>query len=318
MRKILPILILLQFYLGSCQYKPDCDKILLKEINLKLNNTENLKKFDEDFSLLKSCYLDRGDIEYFSNDVILGELLVSLISKKEAHSKLTYQILYDKILEIKQSDNYEKNKVAIQVSNELSKRPADINNWEKDKLLLQKLPMPNDFIDKFYNYLKEHSNPERTYEIAIANFKTSQKQGPYDGLFKSRGTTDYNELLAQSINIKKPLLLYFTDSACINCRRMEESVLNNIIIDKLKNQFHFTLLYVDDDRELPNDEQFISDKTGRGIKTIGNKNSNLQNEKFNSNSQPYFVIIGNDGEKIKDQLYTRDTEVFMKFLSLEN
>jgi len=325
MRKTLLILILLQSYIGFCQSKSDCDKILSKEINLKPNDTDKLKKFVEDFSLLKSCGLDDGDIEVFSNGPILGTILISLVSEKEADSKLTFQTLYDKILEFKQLEYYEKTKITIQVSNELSKRPANIDNLEEDKILLQKLQTPVDFIDKFYDYLKEHSNPEKTYKEVFANFRETQKPKQariksnvkeYEGIFKNVGNVDYEDLLTKSIELNKPLLLYFTGYACVNCRKIENYVLSDKSIEeKLKNDFYFVNLYVDDKKSLPENEWRESKLNGKTIKYIGQKHSELQVTKFRSNFQPYFVIIDKNGLTIADQSYTKDKEIFENFLN---
>jgi thioredoxin-related protein len=324
MKKALLIILLIHSYVGFCQSNSDCDKILSKEIILEPNDVDNLKKFVQDLSLLKSCGLDDGDIEIFSNGPILGTILVSLASEKKADSKLTYQKIYDKIIEIKQTENYEQNKIALQVSNELSERPADIKNWEQDKILLQKLQTPNDFIEKFHNYLKEHSNPEKTYKEVFSNFRESQKpiqseikstDKEYDGIFKNAGNVDYEVLLKKSIELDKPLLLYFTGYACINGRKIEHFVLSDSSIeDKLKNEFYFVNLYVDDKRSLPEIEWIESKTNGKLMKYVGQKHSELQISKFKNNSQPYFVIIDKNGNKIKDIGYTTDIELFKEFL----
>ena len=112
MKKTLLILILLQSFFSFCQSNSDCEKVLSKELNIRSNDTNNLKKFVKDLSVLKNCGLDDGDIAFFSNGPVLGTILVSLVSEKKSDSNLTYQKLYDKILEIKKSDNYQKTKVA--------------------------------------------------------------------------------------------------------------------------------------------------------------------------------------------------------------
>ena len=91
MKKTLLIIILLHSLIGFCQSKSDCEKVLSKEIILEPNDTDNLKKFIEDISLLKNCGLDDGDIEIFTNGPILGTILISLATEKKTDSKLTYQ-----------------------------------------------------------------------------------------------------------------------------------------------------------------------------------------------------------------------------------
>lgn len=50
-------------------------------------------------------------------------------------------------------------------------------------------------------------------------------------------------------------------------------------------------LYVDDKTELPPVEQFISRFSGKTVKTIGALNSDIQASRFNSNSQPFYVLL---------------------------
>lgn len=327
MIKTLLILFLLLSINGFSQSKIDCDKILVKEINLIQNDTENLKKIIEDFSLLKNCGLDDDDIKVLSNGPILGTILVELASNKETNSKLTFQDLYNKVMEFKESEQYELTKTTTLVSNELSNRPADINNWEKDKVLLQKLQVPSYFIDKFYTYLKEHSNPKKTYEQVFVDFQETQKlksierkpsENEYNGIFKNAGNVDYDDLLNKSIELKRPLLLYFSGYACVNARKIEHNVLSNsLITEKLKNDFYFVNLYVDDKKSLPENEQKESKRNGKLIKYVGQKHSELQIDKFKNNFQPYFVIIDENGNKIKEQGYTTDIVLFEKFLTLD-
>lgn len=327
MRKTLLITTLLLSFNGFCQSTQDCEKILKKEINLIPNDTDNLKRFIEDFSLLKNCGLDDGDIEVFSSGPILGTILVELASNKESDSKLTFQKLYDKVLEFKETEEYELTKATILVSNDLSKRPANIDNWQEDKILLQKLQVPSDFIDEFHNYLKEHSNPEKTYKQVFADFQETKKpkksetkptEKEYDGIFKNAGNVDYDDLLNESIELKKPLLLYFTGYACVNARKIEHYVLSDrTITEKLKNEFYFVNLYIDDRTSLPENESIKSKTNGKLLKYVGQKHSELQTEKFKNNSQPYFVILDKNGNKIKDIGYTTEIKLFEDFLNTE-
>jgi len=320
MKKVFFLLFISLTYFGFSQSKTECEKILSQKIDLDLSKKTDLDFLSSTFSKLTKCGLEQIDSYFFGNGPVLATLLVPLAGEKEGN--ITYQDLFDKIIDIKKTPEYEEAIILFKVSNDLSQRTADIKNWENDKKLLEQLMPSKEHIEKFYKFLQKNSNPNKTYAEIFATYKKYKKENKpkieeYKGLFKNPENTNYKELLSQSKNLNKPLLLFFTGYSCVNCRKMEQNVLNdNIIIDKLKNKFHFINLYVDDKRELPNDEQFISDKSGKEIRTIGNKNSNLQIEEFNSNAQPYFVIIGNDGKKIKDQMYTRETEEFMGFLSL--
>src|SRR3546814_1915664 len=86
-------------------------------------------------------------------------------------------------------------------------------------------------------------------------------------------------------------MLDFTGHACVNCRKMEASVWPDKEVYRLLNEELVVIqLYVDDKTALPEEEQFVSTFSGKNIRTIGNKWSDFQASKFNSNSQPYYVL----------------------------
>ena len=96
----------------------------------------------------------------------------------------------------------------------------------------------------------------------------------------------------------KPILLDFTGWACVNCRRIEENVWTDPEVFKLINdEFVLISLYVDDRKELSEEDQIILKyKSGKSkqIKTIGDKASTFQAINFKSASQPYYVLLDND------------------------
>ncbi|WP_178983902.1 thioredoxin family protein [Winogradskyella helgolandensis] len=324
MKKILVLLLLFNFLPGVTQPKANCEDILKMELNLD-PSSDNLIKLFESFSLFKNCGFDDTDVEFLSNSPIIGTLIVQLASEKKKDSILTYQTLYDKLILIKDSEDYKNNKPFITTSLTLEKRPADISNWEDDKLLLQKLQVSEDFINAFYKYLKEHSNPNKTYKDVFTTFRDKEipnKNIPkteLKSLFKNAGNVNYEEILKESIKLQKPLLLYFTGYACVNCRKMEQNTFLDVSIqERLKNDFHFVNLYVDDQSILPEDEWTLLDHNGKTIKSIGQKHSNLQRTKFSSNSQPYFVLIDEHGIILAKMGYTNDKEIFKNFLNSAN
>jgi thiol:disulfide interchange protein DsbD len=65
-------------------------------------------------------------------------------------------------------------------------------------------------------------------------------------------------------------MLDFTGYACVNCRKMENNVWSDaMILPILNNEVVLISLYVDDKRDLPKSEQFISKTTGSEIETVG-------------------------------------------------
>ena len=103
---------------------------------------------------------------------------------------------------------------------------------------------------------------------------------------------DYEKGLKYAKEMGKPVLIDFTGYACVNCRKMEDNVWSNeSILSILKEDIVLISLYVDYKKELPESEQYTSETTGKKIKTIGNKWSDLQIKTYKANAQPFYVIV---------------------------
>lgn len=112
---------------------------------------------------------------------------------------------------------------------------------------------------------------------------------------------DYHEALEAAQKTGKPVMLDFTGHSCINCRKMEKAVLSDPqILRTLKENFIVASLYVDDKTPLPADEQYRSELDGKLMKTLGDKNLDIELMKFNSVMQPLYVFITPEGEVIEN------------------
>jgi len=112
-----------------------------------------------------------------------------------------------------------------------------------------------------------------------------------------QGYYDYEEALACALAQKKPVFIDFTGHGCVNCRKMEEKVWSNPEVLKiLKSNYVVVSLYVDDKKiKLNEKDQFTGKFSGKLIKTLGEKNAEIQACYFNSNSQPLYVLMtGNE------------------------
>ncbi|WP_183561843.1 protein-disulfide reductase DsbD family protein [Mucilaginibacter sp. SP1R1] len=112
---------------------------------------------------------------------------------------------------------------------------------------------------------------------------------------------DYDQALLVSKVVHKPILIDFTGFNCVNCRKMEANVWSDPeVFKRLKNNFVLLQLVVDDKAALQPQEQFVSDYSGKKITTLGGKWSDLEAKRFNSNSQPLYVMLDSDGNFLKD------------------
>ncbi|MEN5088444.1 protein-disulfide reductase DsbD family protein [Sphingobacterium faecium] len=155
-------------------------------------------------------------------------------------------------------------------------------------------------------FLPPSATQDFDLSAGIANASPAHSDGKvkkYAEIFHERGTPkgfdpyyDYDQALETAKELKKPVLIDFTGWNCVNCRKMEANVWTDPNVAKLlKEGFVMAELFVDDRTELPVEEQIISAYSGKKIKNIGNKNSDFQASKFNSNSQPLYVIVDTEG-----------------------
>ena len=127
---------------------------------------------------------------------------------------------------------------------------------------------------------------------------------------------DYEEGLKYAKEVNKPVLLDFTGYGCVNCRKMEDNVWSDPSVKSILNdEMVLISLYVDDKRMLPESEQYISDNTGKKVRTVGNKWSDFQIKRFITNAQPYYVIMNNDGKVYgKPRVYNTDVQAYLDWL----
>jgi thiol:disulfide interchange protein DsbD len=110
---------------------------------------------------------------------------------------------------------------------------------------------------------------------------------------------DYDKGLAYAKKVNKPIMLDFTGFACVNCRKMENTVWSDRqILTLLKNEVVVISLYVDDKRDLPKGEQFVSKETGSVIETIGDKWTDYMISKYKTNTQPLYVLTDLKGNSL--------------------
>ncbi|HLV23968.1 MAG TPA: cytochrome c biogenesis protein CcdA [Moheibacter sp.] len=115
-----------------------------------------------------------------------------------------------------------------------------------------------------------------------------QKYGPH----QIPAFLDMADAIEHSKKVKKPIMIDFTGHACANCRKVEERVWSNPEVKNLLiNEVVLVSLYVDERTELPKEEQIYSEALGRNLKTVGNKWTAFEIEKYQNNAQPYYIIV---------------------------
>lgn len=127
---------------------------------------------------------------------------------------------------------------------------------------------------------------------------------------------DYDAGMQYAADNGKPVLLDFSGWGCVNCRKMEAEVFDTEAVRKtLAEKFVVIKLMVDDKASLP--EPYVVKENGKDVvlETVGEKWSYLQSHKFGANSQPYYIVLNNDGEPMNQPVfYDNNVESFLSWL----
>ena len=131
-----------------------------------------------------------------------------------------------------------------------------------------------------------------------------------------KGYFDFDQAVECAKAQNKPIFVDFTGHGCVNCREMEANVWSDSRVkDMLRNDYIICALYVDDKASLPKEEWYTSQYDGKEKKTIGRKNADFQISKFNTNAQPYYCLMGHNGELlVQPRAYDLDKDAFVAFL----
>ncbi len=130
-------------------------------------------------------------------------------------------------------------------------------------------------------------------------------------------TDDYDQGMTMAAQLGKPVLVDFSGYGCVNCRKMEAAVLTDPDVkNTIDNDFVLVTLMVDDKKPLPAPVK-VKELDGQEttLRTYGDKWSYLQRNKFGTNSQPYYVILDNEGMPLNHgYVYDENVPKYKDFL----
>jgi thiol:disulfide interchange protein len=180
--------------------------------------------------------------------------------------------------------------------------------WGAPLKLINAFPPPIEYSESPFGIGQNSSSEVKT------DLPEGAKYGPHGIVIFD----DYDKGLAYAKSVNKPIMLDFTGYACVNCRKMENTVWGEApILPILKNEVVLISLYVDDKRELPKDQQ-VKSSTGETLETIGDKWTDLIISKYKTNTQPLYVITDLEGNNLNSTTptisYTPDVAAYGAWL----
>ena len=128
--------------------------------------------------------------------------------------------------------------------------------------------------------------------------------------------TDYDEGMAAAARQGKPVMVDFTGFGCVNCRKMEAAVWTDPRVAQIPNNDYVLIsLFVDDKTPLKQPIEVTENGTTRTLRTVGDKWSYLQRTKVGANTQPYYVLLDNEGMPLNcGRSYDEDIQQYIEFL----
>ncbi|HWW38349.1 protein-disulfide reductase DsbD family protein [Pedobacter sp.] len=107
---------------------------------------------------------------------------------------------------------------------------------------------------------------------------------------------DLDEGLEYAKKVNKPILIDFTGHACVNCRKMEDKVWIDKEVGRLiRDEYVLIQLYVDERNvKMPKEKVHYSTILKHDTDDLGWWNGDFQATKYNTNSQPFYVLAGPD------------------------
>ena len=137
----------------------------------------------------------------------------------------------------------------------------------------------------------------------------------YGGTFKEFDNYDEGMQYAKENNL--PVIVDFSGYACVNCRKMEGAVFDTEEVRTIiENNYVLIKLMVDDKEKLPQPITVEEYGGTTKLKTVGDKWSYLQRHKFDINSQPYYVLLDNQGQPLAPaRVYNENLGEFVNWLN---
>jgi len=144
------------------------------------------------------------------------------------------------------------------------------------------------------------------------------KERTWQEMDKNNIFMDYYIARNYAYDDNMPMLVDFSGYGCVNCRKMEATVLaDSAVTDIIYKNFLYVQLFVDDRTKAQEgfEETVVVNGKKKTLTTLGEIWSHLQAEKFGANSQPFYVIVDADDHMlVEPYTYDEDVDKFIAWL----
>jgi hydroxymethylpyrimidine pyrophosphatase-like HAD family hydrolase len=313
----------------------NCQRLLKKKISLHDLDSGKVDRIFKDFAQLKACGLDSNALEIISDPPLFASLIIPFMDYGKK-TNVTYQHIFDKIIEFQNSDEFPFLKQSHDASKALKNKNVDLKNWIADSKLLLQVPLDSNEIEDFYNYLKANPSKDYTYFDAWGIFKshatkhqqTSKEMGMEENkndsprnieeaLFRGKyNTMTLAEIFVEADSLNRNVVIYFTGWSHIDSRKLEVSLFDDKQLNtKLLREFLFVILYNDDKTRMDEIPNLKKDEYSTGNITIGQRSQKIQLHYLSSKDIPAFILLDSKGKLIKTLSKNINKETLRSFLT---
>lgn len=313
----------------------NCQQLLKKKISLQDLDISKIDSILKDFARLRGCGLDSSALEIISEPPLFATLIVAFLDSGKKKD-VTYQNIFDKIIEFQNSDEFPFLKSSHNASKALKNKKVDLKNWISDRKLLLQIPLDSNEVEEFYNYIKTNPSKDYSYFEAWGIFKnlakkqqqasvdmemkTSIDDSPRnieDALFRGKyNTMTLAEIFLEADSLNKNVIIYFTGWNHIDSRKIEASLFDDKKLNtKLLHEFLFVILYIDDKTKIDEIPNLKNDENSTGNITIGKRSLKIQQRYLGSTDIPAFIFLDSKGKLIKTLSKNINKETLRSFLT---
>ncbi len=313
----------------------NCQQLLKKKISLQDLDSGKIELIFKDFTQLKACGLDSNALEIISDPPLFATLIIPFMDYGKKKN-VTYQHIFDKIIEFQNSDEFPFLKRSHDATKALKNKNVNLKNWVADSKLLLQIPLDSNEVEDFYNYLKANPSKDYTYFDAWGIFKslaTKQQQTSKDlemeekkndsprniedALFRGKyNTMTLAEIFLEADSLNRNVVIYFTGWNHIESRKLEVSLFDDKKLNtKLLHEFLFVIFYIDDKTRMDEIPNLKKDKYSTGNITIGQRSQKIQQQYLSSKDIPAFILLDSKGKLIKTLSKNINKETLRSFLT---
>jgi len=314
---------------------------LKKELSLQ-SIMDNPEEFNQNFKTIiyykfdsidyqKFCGAEANNAQLLAMGVLKHSVKSNFASNDHLSKKIMYQDLIEKLMQVKQMEDYPKVRAIVIARNELSNKKASKSNWDDDKKLIHEIGFNEQQTNEIYELVVKNEGLAYNEVLAmyVQRFKQDKEEckpskdgnissKEYFYLHEIKIYRDYQVGVRQADITNKPILLYFNGYDCVNSRKMEYNLFTNSKLAKyINDNLVLISLYVDDRSQLAKHERRFSEILGREIKTKGHLHQEMQVAKYNYTGQPFLVLLDLNKKETSRIGYTKSIDEFQSFLGMK-